>query len=127
MYKMEIREVHAQPSRPTFHFRPFELVISSPVELTSLLGALMAYGSADIMADTHVSQLGLDDYFSGNVRKDARKFAKLLAEAAGLPEPDFSTYFESETYRRASASGRLSKPRGDLANNYDSITDEDDR
>jgi hypothetical protein len=89
-------------SQPPAEFRPVTLTINSPVDLANLLGALMAYGKGEVYAEANLKQVGLGDFYSGNVRKASREFATAIAQASGVvPEPNFAAYLGSVKFKKS--------------------------
>jgi hypothetical protein len=83
-------------------FRPVTITLTTPDMLANVLGALLAYGSAKVYAESGLKAIGLGDYYSGNVRKAAREIAAVIAEASNVvPLPTFDAYLNSFQFKKS--------------------------
>ena len=92
-------------------FSPITIELANIVELTSVVAALLAYGTSTTNADPIVRKLGLSEFHSGNIRKDARNFAEMLVKESGLDvtavQSAVADYKATDAYKRASRIGTL--------------------
>lgn len=115
----ELQALLENPPEPGF--APVTLVITSKVALANVIGALVAYGTANVYAENGLKAIGLGDYYSGNVRGAAREIATDIAKATDLDTPDFSAYMGSVKFYQSRKSQAGAKARGtdeDLAPGY---------
>jgi hypothetical protein len=90
---------------PTEEFAGVTITFSTKTAIANILGALLAYGTANVYAENGLKAIGLGDYYSGNVRLAARVLAKEIADLAGfVPSPEFSAYLASVKYNGAKKS-----------------------
>lgn len=100
-------------SRPAAPFQPVTIVLSSPVQLANLLGALIAYGTGKTLAEGSLKAIGLGEFYSGNVRKAARETALAIATASDVvPLPEFQAYLSSQQFRASHPSTAGTKVLG---------------
>lgn len=64
-------------------FVPVTITLNSEVEVANVAGALAAYGSANTYAENTLKDIDLGQFYSGNVRKAARKISIELVKAIG--------------------------------------------
>lgn len=93
-------------------FAPITLTLSTPAAVANVLGALIAYGSANLHAENGLKAIGIGKWYSGNVRKASRDAASAIASAAGLTAPDFSAYTNSSKFRSSAPSQAGEAVRG---------------
>lgn len=98
------RNITVQQAAPAF--TPVTIVLNTKAELANLLGALLAYGTANTYAENGLKAVGLGDFYTGNVRKASREMAAQIAEASNVvPLPTFDAYLKSYKFKK----GRYSK------------------
>jgi hypothetical protein len=107
-------------------FTPVTLTINSAVDLATVLGALIGYGTATLYAENNLKAIGLGEFYSGNVRKGARQIVGQIAKQVGLDtaalEEIVGTYTSSDKFSSSKASKAGSAVIGtaaDLAPGYE--------
>lgn len=115
----ELQALLQNPPEPGF--APVTVVITSKAALANIIGAEIAYGTANTYAENGLKAVGLGDFYTGNVRGAARNFATELAEAAGVDTPDFAAYLGSVKFsssRKSQAGAAVRGTDEDLAPGY---------
>src|ERR1700731_596589 len=89
-------------------FVPVTIVLNTEVEVANLLGALIAYGTANVYAENALKAVGLGDFYSGTFRKAARQIATQIAGADELGviglEATLEAYLNSDKFRSSAPS-----------------------
>jgi hypothetical protein len=97
-------------------FVPVTIVLSTEVEVANVVGALIAYGTANTFAENGLKAIGLGDFYSGNVRKAAREIAKLIVAKSELGveglEATLEAYLSSDKFRASAPSQAGAKAIG---------------
>jgi hypothetical protein len=97
-------------------FVPVTIILNTEVEVANLLGALIAYGTANVYAENALKAVGLGEFYSGNVRKAARQIAMAIAGKAELGvsglEATLEAYLNSDKFRSSAPSQAGSKAIG---------------
>ncbi len=76
-------------------FTPVTITLNTEAEVANVVGALAAYGSANTFAENTLKDIGLGQFYSGNVRKAARNISLELAGAIGGNVEQLKARFEA--------------------------------
>ncbi len=104
-----MNKITVTQQEPTF--QPITLTIDSKVTLASILGAFIAYGTANTFAENSLKAVNLGDFYNGNVRKSARELAMAISEGAASANIDLdglddlvAAYLSSHKFKKSRAS-----------------------